>query len=367
MDTIKNTLVLGLLKEIISIFNEASPYLLFGFLIAGFLHIYLQPDFIAKHLGQGKIKPVLLAALFGVPLPLCSCGVIPAALALDKKGANKGAVLSFLISTPQSGVDSIALTYALIDLPMTIIRPIAAFLTAAAAGIITNFTEKDHKKNNLSPEACVIDDCCKVEECPPEEHKHHHSFLEKIRFGLRFAFVDLLADIAQWLLIGIILAGIISYFIPVSFITQHLSGGIFSMLIMLAAGIPLYICAAASTPIAAALIAKGVSPGTALVFLLSGPATNIATILVIGKTLGKKATALYLGSIAVCSIGLGIFVDYLYFYFMIVPATSIVSHEHGSGVILKSMASGILFVLIIVALYKEWKTKRNAVTQSRHH
>ena len=294
-------MILELLTEIISIFNEASLYLLFGFLVAAFLHIYLQPEFIAKHLGTGKVKPVLLAALFGVPLPLCSCGVVPAALALDKKGANKGSVLSFLISTPQSGVDSIAITYALIDLPMTIIRPFAAFISAVVAGIIANFTESNSQKSKASSEACIIDDCCKVDESP-EEHKHHHSFFEKMRFGLRFAFIDLLADIAKWLLIGIVLAGIISYLMPVEVIEKHLSGGLSSMLIMLLAGIPLYICAAASTPIAAALIAKGMSPGTALVFLLSGPATNIATIVVIGKTLGKKATAIYLGSIALCSI-----------------------------------------------------------------
>src|SRR3989338_4038362 len=236
-------MVLELLQSIISIFNEASLYLLFGFLVAAFLHIYLQPEFIAKHLGTGKVKPVLLAALFGVPLPLCSCGVVPAALALNKKGANKGSVISFLISTPQSGVDSIALTYALIDLPMTIIRPIAAFISAVVAGIVTNLTEKKAVQSKAVTEACVIDDCCRVDESP-EEHAHHHSFFEKIRFGLRFAFIDLLADIAKWLLIGIILAGVISYLIPVEVIEKHLSGGLSSMLIMLLAGIPLYICAA---------------------------------------------------------------------------------------------------------------------------
>jgi uncharacterized membrane protein YraQ (UPF0718 family) len=239
--------------------------------------------------------------------------VLPAAVALRKQGATRGATTAFLISTPESGVDSIAVTYALLDPIMTVVRPVAAFLTAMAAGIAENLSRPP---KNTTPEvllpSCPVDNCCDGKDCSPAEHAGHHSTGEKIRAGIRYAFTDLWGDIAGWFFVGIFLAGLIGVFVPDDFLPVYLGGGLSSMLLMLAVGIPIYICATASTPIAAALILKGVSPGAALVFLLAGPATNMASLPVLLKTLGRRATLLYLTAIAVCAVFFGLGTDALY-------------------------------------------------------
>ena len=300
-------ILVGLIKEIWHTFGEAALYILFGISIAGLLQIFMDSEKITKYLGKPGIRSVVLAALFGVPLPLCSCGVLPAAVSLRKSGASKGSVLSFLISTPESSIDSIAISFALLDPLMAIFRPVAAFITAIIAGISENIFGKKEEGEAISPP-----DTC--EYCGEEEsHKpHSHSLAERFRHGMHYAFVDLLGDIAKWLAIGIIIGGIISYFVPTSFIENYLGSGWQAMLIMLAIGIPLYICATASTPIAAALIAKGMSPGVALVFLLAGPATNAAGILMVGKFLGKRSVLIYLASISICAVGLGILLNQIY-------------------------------------------------------
>ena len=248
------TILLGLVSEIWHTFDDAALYILFGVAIAGLIQIFVDKDTIAKHLGTPSLKSVILAAIFGVPLPLCSCGVIPTAVSLRKNGASKGAVLSFLISTPESGLDSIAISYALLDPLMTIFRPIAAFITAIIAGISENaFGKKEQDAEIKQTNSCQC--------CGEEEHEHHnHGFVQRLRYGMHFAFVELLGDIAKWLTIGIVIGGIISYFVPQSFIENFLGSEWKAMLVMLAVGIPLYICASASTPIAAALIAKGYEP-----------------------------------------------------------------------------------------------------------
>lgn len=299
--------IIGLIKEIWRTFDEAALYILFGVFIAGLIQVFVDREQIAKHLGKPGIKSVIMAALFGIPLPLCSCGVLPAAISLRKSGASKGSVLSFLISTPESGVNSIAISLAMLDPLMTIFRPIAAFLTGITAGIGENIFGKKEEEKVSPANTC---ECCGGEETGKA---HSHNFIEKFRRGMYYAFIDLLGDIAKWLTIGIIAGGVIAYFMPQSFIEHFLSSGLPAMLIMLMIGIPLYICASASTPIAAALIAKGMSPGVALVFLLSGPATNAAGIVVVGKFLGKRSVAVYLLSIAVCSVALGILLNHIYF------------------------------------------------------
>jgi len=239
--------------------------------------------------------------------------VLPAAVSLRKQGASNGATTAFLISTPESGVDSISITYALLDPIMTIARPMAAFVTAAVAGITENLFGTYSDAARIRPDlSCPVDGCCDGQNCSPEEHRQHHSFWEKLSAGLRFAIGDLWEDLAGWFLVGIVLAGLITVLVPPDMFSKYLGSGLPAMLIMLAVGIPLYICATASTPIAAALILKGVSPGAALVFLLAGPATNMASLTVLAGTLGKRATAIYLASIAVCAVLFGLIVDQVY-------------------------------------------------------
>ncbi len=296
------------------LFVEAAPYLILGVLVAGLMYLFLSPETIARHLKSGRVRSVFKAALLGIPLPLCSCGVLPAAASLRKQGANRGATAAFLISTPESGVDSIAITYALLDPLMTLIRPIAAFLTAFAAGIIENlFSGQDTEEVQLQPDlGCRVDGCCDGQDCPPEEHRNHHSLGQKLWRGIHYGFFDLYRELSGWIVVGFLVAGAITLWLPQDLTSRYLGGGFATMLFMLAAGIPTYICATASTPVAAALILKGVSPGAALVFLLAGPATNIASLTVLSKVLGKRGVIIYLGSIATFALLLGLATDWLY-------------------------------------------------------
>ena len=222
---------------------------------------------------------------------------------LHKQGANKGAVTSFLISTPESGVDSIAITYALLDPIMTVARPLVAFITAFTAGIAENLA---------ASKPATYQDADRLTAVSCASGKQHRSTWKKIVLELRFAFTDFWGDLAAAFFIGLLLAGVISAWIPETFLSDYLGGGLIAMIIMLLAGIPLYICATASTPIAAALILKGVSPGAALVFLLAGPATNMAAVAVVLRTLGTRSTIIYLVSIAGCALLFGLLVDALY-------------------------------------------------------
>lgn len=293
---------------------ESSVFILFGLLISGLLRVFINPGAVSRHLGHGRFKSVLKASLLGIPIPLCSCGVLPAAAALKKQGANNGAVTAFLISTPESGVDSVAVTYALMDPIMTVVRPVAAFFTAFAAGISENLLSgKSTAPGSIVPDlTCAVDGCCDGRNCSPEAHRNHHGPMEKIVAGLRFAFNDVWGDLAVWFCFGLLLSGIITVVIPESVFSRFMGGGISAMLIMLAVGIPLYICATASTPIAATLILQGVSPGAALVFLMTGPATNVTSMTVLIRVLGKRATAIYLSAISFCAVGFGLLVDVLY-------------------------------------------------------
>jgi uncharacterized membrane protein YraQ (UPF0718 family) len=300
------------IKESWHLLLEAGIYVLFGILAGGLLKTFLSPAYVARHLGQGRFLPVIKAALFGVPMPLCSCGVLPAAAALKKQGANNGATVAFLIATPESGIDSIGISYALLDPIMTVARPLAAFATAMVAGIAENLRKTPEPTLITAVAPCSVDGCCDGTDCSPEDHARHHTFGEKVRAGLRYAFLELWGDLAPWFFLGLILAGIITALVPDDFISNYLGGGLAAMLFMLAFGIPLYICASASTPIAAALILKGVSPGVALVFMLAGPATNVASLTVLGGLIGKRATALYLAAIATTSVICGLLVDAVY-------------------------------------------------------
>ncbi len=297
------SIFLEILEACWNVLAEASPYILFGFLAAGILKGLIPDSLVARHLGGNSKRSVIKASLFGIPLPLCSCGVIPAAIGLRRQGAGRGASAAFLVSTPESGVDSIAITYALLDPVMTILRPLAAFITATVTGLLINLLPEEPAEKLV-----------KLEPVDPvaESSADESSMMQRIRDGLKYAFGELLKDIGGWLLIGIAVAGLIGYLVPDSFFTLLQDHYLLSMLAMLLVGIPLYICASASTPIAAALILKGISPGAALVFLLAGPATNAATVTLVGRFWGRAATVVYLLSIAVCSLVLGVLTDLLY-------------------------------------------------------
>lgn len=239
--------------------------------------------------------------------------MLPAAVTLQKQGANTGAVTSFMISTPESGIDSIAITYALLDPIMTVARPVVAFITAAVAGVAENLLEKRSSDTQVHPDlTCPVDQCCDGVNCRPEDHRRHHSLAEKLWAGVRYAFTDFWNDLAGWFFFGLLAAGLIAVLIPDEMVKTYLGSGLPAMLFMLAVGIPLYICATASTPIAAALILKGVSPGAALVFLLAGPATNVAALTVMAGIIGKRATAIYLVAIAVSTVVFGLILDQVY-------------------------------------------------------
>ena len=314
------TFIISIFFEAWHLLLESSLYVILGLIVSGLLRVFLSPSAVSRQLGQGRFKSVFKAALLGIPLPLCSCGVLPAAVSLRKQGANTGATTAFLISTPESGVDSMAITYALLDPLMTVARPLAAFSTAAAAGIAENIFNRSEKGGSVSADlTCPVDACCDGKDCPPEEHRKHHTLGQKVIAGFRYALTDVWGDMAAWFLAGLLLAGLITTLIPDEIFMRYLGGGLSSMLLMLAVGIPLYICATASTPVAAALILKGVSPGAALVFLLAGPATNVTSLTVLWGTLGKRATAIYLGAICVSAVFFGLMLDQVYRAFGLHP------------------------------------------------
>jgi uncharacterized membrane protein YraQ (UPF0718 family) len=308
-------IIARIIGETWHILEDSSVYVIFGLFIAGLLKVFVSPGIVSRHLGQGRFITVFKAALLGVPLPLCCCGVLPAAAALKREGANNGATTAFLISTPESGVDSMAVTYALMDPIMTVARPVAAFVTAAATGLVQNLVDDPARQPapaEGTPNACTVDGCCSGVDCAPEAHAGHHTLGQKLRAGLAYAGGELWQDMAPWFLGGLLLTGVIGALVPEEFFGRYLGGGFSSMLVMLLVGIPLYICASASTPVAAALVLKGMSPGAALVFLLAGPATNLTALTVLWKLMGKKATLIYLGGIAICSVLAGLCVDLVY-------------------------------------------------------
>ncbi|MBF0170015.1 MAG: SO_0444 family Cu/Zn efflux transporter, partial [Nitrospinae bacterium] len=247
-----------ILEESWHLLVDAAPFLLFGFLLAGVIKSFVPLDAVRRHLGGGGFGPTVKAALIGVPLPLCSCSVIPTALALKRQGAHKSAVASFLVSTPETGVDSIAVSYALLDPIMTLFRPVAAFVAAlAAGGLELLFGEEEKEPFNPFPVAqkMTCDDGCCGCESPTRATPS-----ERIIDGVRYAFVDLVDDLAGWMLAGLLLAGVMMVMLPDGLFDRPGSDWVV-MPLMLVAGVPLYVCATSSTPLAAALILKGVSPG----------------------------------------------------------------------------------------------------------
>lgn len=284
--------------------------------------------------------------------------MVPAVAGLKKQGANNGASLAFLISTPESGVDSIALTYSLLDPIMTIMRPVTAFITAFVAGIVENFTGNSYTRTDAIAldRTCLVDGCCDGTDCAPEDHARHHTFFEKLRAGFSFAFTELMDDLAVWFLLGILLAGAITALVPESFIGGTLGSGIWAYLGMLVVSLPMYVCATLSTPVAAALIMKGMAPGAALVLLMAGPATNMATITMVGAMLGRRSLAIYLVTIIGCTLVLAFLTDMIYAGFGISAQATI---GKAAGELLPQwleIAAAVLLAVLVLAAY--WRKIR---------
>lgn len=322
-----------ILKEVWEMLLEMSPYLLLGFTIAGVLHLVIPNHLITKHLGNKGIGSILKSTFLGVPLPLCSCGVIPTGVSFHQNGASKGATNAFLISTPQTGIDSILVTSSLMNWPWAIARPIIAFITGIFGGLLTDKVDNEQEKVQ------AVDECS---DCVVPTQKQNWF----IRF-FHYAFVEFLSDISRQLIVGILIAVAISVFVPQTVFENYLTNPVLNMLIILVASIPLYVCATGSVPIGAALLASGISPGAVLVFLMAGPATNAATITVLWKSMGKRATLAYLFSIIVGAMGFGLLMDYVLpsEWFTISEVNH--THEHGGASIVSIMSAILLIGLIL--------------------
>lgn len=352
------------MEAIIDIINEMSPYLLLGFLLAGLMHAFLPGQLYSRYLAKPSFRSVANAALFGIPLPLCSCGVIPTAMSLRREGASKGAAVSFLIATPQTGVDSIIATFSLMGLPFALIRPLAALLTALFGGQMVNvFGSRAGEQQGEEPHSVtgvVTPHCdCGCEDDDDDCHCHEHSheshasegFFGRLREAFNYAFVEMMEDIGRWLVVGLVVAGLLTVLIPDDFFAQFADYPLLAMLLVLLFSIPMYLCATGSIPIAVALMLKGLTPGAALVLLMAGPASNMASILVIRKVLGMRTLVVYLASIVGGAILFGLGIDYL------LPrewfTSSLVAHDaccHEEPGIFSSICSVALTLLLLNAL-----------------
>jgi HflK protein len=349
--------VIRFASELTSVFYEGSLYILIGFVIAGALSELVPSGLIARHLGGENLRSVALAALIGAPIPLCSCGVLPAAAGLRRSGASRSATLSFLISTPETGVDSIALSYGLLGPVMAVVRPIVAVTSGLVAGLLSTRVRDDEPEDTALEQALerldshghahADGDACQATEAGPSAESGIRARLGR---ALRYAFVTLVDEIAFWMILGFLLTALISAAMPDDFFTRVLGWeqGLLPMIVMAAVGVPLYLCASASTPVAAALIAKGLSPGAALVFLLCGPGASAISIAVVGRMLGRRRLKIYIGSIVFVSIAAGLALDT--FAGDAVRATVLAASEGAESALLAGAktAAAVAFLLLIV-------------------
>ena len=463
-----------LLSNFWSLFLVSAPWLMLGLLLAGLLNIFIPKNFLQKHLGKEGMWTTIKAALIGAPMPLCSCGVIPAAVGLRRAGGSKSATTAFLVSTPETGVDSVSVSYVLLGPFMAVIRPIAAVSSAIVAGLLVGREEEGLDKKNLdkgtqaassddnsgstitsccaSKQAYVKNDtekqtrcdstkqeaiveskasccstlsdnvaikkeekpaaanCCGSQEpetqtscsskkaqletepktscCPTSSEpvivnsseailgttpsccdtenqtksvnseasccdsikgeQQAVSFFSKIKQALYFSCNKLLSDTMGWLMIGLFFAALVQTYVPTSFLSQW-GDGILAMVVVILVSIPMYICATASTPIAAGLLMAGVSPGAVLVFMLAGPATNIATLGVVATELGKRAVSAYLTGVIGVAISFGFLTDYLVeqFGFEVNPAHAM---EHELMPSWLTLALGVILLILMLRL-----------------
>lgn len=374
------------LHSLLCILNEMSPYVLLGFFIAGLMRAFVPQTFFSQHLGGNDFKTVLKSVLIGIPLPLCSCGVLPTAIGMRRKGASRASTTAFLIATPQTGVDSIAATWSLLGPAFAVIRPVVAIITSIVGGVVVGKNEEagkdldlgcggqgknehslrlEHDDNipNVTGESELEShhQCCQGHAHYHEtEHKNiktkdkdmHTPFTDRCLMALHYGFIDLVGSIGNWLVGGLIIAALITVYVPTDFFASFSQYPIVSMLLVLLVAIPMYVCATGSIPIAMSLMLKGLSPGTALVLLMAGPAVNFASYALVSRELGKKTAMIYLFSIISGAIVFGLVVDYLlpYSWFSL-SANEVIDHNHGLE-FFPTFCSTILTLLLLITFIK---------------
>ncbi|MFI3323037.1 MAG: SO_0444 family Cu/Zn efflux transporter [Rikenellaceae bacterium] len=385
-------------NELLMTLNEMSPYLMLGFLISGLLHVYVPNTLYSRFLNRKGFRSVLGAAALGVPLPLCSCGVIPTSVSLKKDGASDGATVAFLVGTPQTGIDSILATYSLLGLPFAIFRPIAAFIVAIFSGLaVDKFGTKKEKRVNFSKFQYIpTADSSKSQNscCCGDSHSHSHSHtsscgcsheqkVENVktltpakRFiaALEYGYVHLLQDFGKWLIIGLLVAAAITAFIPDSLFTLFKEYYFLNILLILLISTPMYICATGSIPVALSLILKGVSPGAAFVLLMAGPATNFASLIILKREIGVRKCLIYLLSIILGAVVCALIIDFILpeQWFSDISLHETISHhhhdhdhchEHGEAICTHGpfwfqTTTSIMFIaLFINSMVQKWRKK----------
>ena len=347
-------------NSFLMLFAEMAPYLLLGFFLAGVLHVWVPKSLYIDKISKPNIKSVIWSALFGVPLPICSCGVIPTAIALRQEGASKGASVSFLISTPATGVDSVLATYSLMGFPFAFVRPIAALITDLIGGVLTNFATRSESNSKISvpdlTESSSHSCCSKEDEAVDHGHEDLYfaeseipsNFRTKFLLMCRYGFVDMVANVSKWLLVGLVFGALISAFVPNDFFLGLREYPFLSMLLVLVLAMPMYTCATGSIPLALALVAKGMTPGAAFVLLMAGPATSFASMFVIGKAFGKRTLATYLIGIASGALFFGWVIDTFFmdtFLSAMTPNAEIFGAGHHYS-LLAYVASAVLVLLM---------------------
>lgn len=391
-------------ENLLNLIVLSAPWLLFGFVMAAMIKAFIKLETMQRYLGGSGAWVTVKAALIGAPLPLCSCGVVPAALGLRSAGASKNATVAFLVSTPETGVDSISFTYALMGPVMAIARPIAAITSAIVAGLLVGKAESEEinarliesemetTKSCCAPkiesaeviksccsstvairEEAISDDCCEPKLTVTEEKTSccasketmtepvtvfEASLIERFKTSLQFAFGKMLKDIVNWLVIGLIVAALVQTFLPSDFFVA-LGDGFFSMLVMAVIGIPMYVCASASTPIAAGFLLAGLSPGAVLVFMLLGPASNIGTIMIIKNELGLRAVSAYLIGLVFSAFFFGFALNFLADIYQWDFVSAMQIHEHNSNTWYELLAAIVLGFFVIKALAENLKERFN--------
>lgn len=322
--------------SLLAIINEMSPYILLGFFIAGLLHVFVNQKAMSRHLSGHGWKPVVKAALFGIPLPLCSCGVLPAAVALRRQGASSGASTSFLIATPQTGVDSIAATYSLLGLPFAVIRPVAALVGAMAGGLAVGKWGNDNVEEQF------------IASGNTPESRDSRGFFSRLAAAVKYGFVDMVASVGKWLVFGLVIAALITVFVPDSFFLSLSRYPLLAMLAMVAVAVPMYICATGSIPVALSLMLKGLTPGVAFVLLMAGPAANFASVMILRRSHGVKATTIYVLSVVITAIAFGLLIDMLLPASWFIPTmTSVHGACHKEFGLFDTICSVILIGLLL--------------------
>ncbi len=359
--------IIGILKETLLLFIEMAPYMMLGLIFVGLLNLFFNKDLIIKHIGKNNFMSVFKAALFGIPLPLCSCGVVPSAVYMSKNGASKGSVVSFLIATPQTGIDSIIATYGMLGWIFAIFRPFAALIMGIVGGTVVRFLKLEKSNSKYVGDASNLNDkinssnafaLAKNDECNDNCSTIIKTKSSKSKQFFQYSFVEFLDDISFQFIIGLFISGLIAFMIPDNFFQESaINNGIAGMLLMILVGVPMYVCATASIPIAVTLMMKGFSPGVAFVFLAVGPATNAASFTIIMNTLGKKIAIVYVLMISITAILFGLLLDLIINTFNINIHT-MMSHSHNhEGMIpieLQWLTSVIFFILLLASLYRKF-------------